>query len=112
MPTIIYNSQRFIASVGQNIRSALQQHGVSVHNGQSSWFNCKGLGTCGTCAVEVNGEVSPIRSAERYRLQFPPHKLSTGLRLACQCKILGDVSIQKHTGFWGHQRRETGARNS
>jgi hypothetical protein len=29
------------------------KRGISPHNGKSRLINCRGLGTCGTCAVEV-----------------------------------------------------------
>ena len=49
---------------------------------------CRGLGTCGTCAVQVVGKVVPQEWGiqERLRFSFPPHHPSTSahLRLACQ----------------------------
>lgn len=52
---------------------------------------CRGLGTCGTCAVEVVGNVEPQEwgTQERLRLNFPPHNPSSSshLRLACQVNL-------------------------
>lgn len=72
----------------QTLRTALLRSGVTPHNGQAQLINCRGLGTCGTCAVEIEGDVSPKswNAKEGLRLNFPPHK-SPGnqkLRLACQ----------------------------
>ncbi len=92
---------------GMNLRSFLLQSGLSPHNGAARQINCKGLGSCGTCALEIEGEVSEKTAMERWRLNFPPHQESSGLRLACQCKVRGDLKLRKHPGFWGqHVPRE------
>ena len=50
---------------------------VSPYNGNAKYINCRGLGTCGTCAVEINNqsEVEPSqrKKIENFRLNFPPH---------------------------------------
>lgn len=91
-------------SDGELLRSALMKRGVSPHNGNSRLINCRGLGTCGTCAVEITeGSVLPLEknAREKLRLNFPPHTNSSSLRLACQCRVNGDVAVVKHSGFWG-----------
>lgn len=106
------------AERGELLRSALLKRGISPHNGKSRLINCRGLGTCGTCAVEVISSTAegkhqscidpPERSIkERLRLNFPPHsgsssnEQSTPLRLACQVTVQGDVTVKKRPGFWG-----------
>jgi ferredoxin len=66
-------------------------------------IHCRGMGTCGTCAVKVEGQCSAPTAIEKWRLNFPPHKqsLSKGLRLACQCRPLGDLKVTKLSGKWG-----------
>lgn len=86
---------------GDNLRKVLRKAKCSPHNGDANWLNCKGFGTCGTCALEIKGEVSPITKVEKWRLNFPPHQFENGLRLACQCQVLGDLELEKHEGFWG-----------
>ncbi len=86
---------------GTPLRDALLAAGSSPHNGRSRWLNCHGFGTCGTCAVQVEGEVAPPSARERARLQFPPHTLASGLRLACQLRVTADLVVTKHPGFWG-----------
>lgn len=53
---------------------------------------CRGLGTCGTCAVQVVGKVVPEQwgNQERLRFKLPPHNSSRSahLRLACQVNFL------------------------
>ena len=88
---------------GELLRTALLRRGLSPHNNNSQLINCRGLGTCGTCAVEVRGAVEPAEASarERLRLSFPPHELRPNLRLACQCVVRGDVVVSKFEGFWG-----------
>ena len=88
---------------GELLRTALLRRGLSPHNNNSQLINCRGLGTCGTCAVEVRGAVEPTDTSqrERLRLSFPPHELRPNLRLACQCVVHGDVVVSKFEGFWG-----------
>ena len=96
----------FPAFEGETLRTAALRRGiVSPHNGRSRLINCRGLGTCGTCAVEIEGQVHPTERSqvEKLRLSFPPHggSQSSALRLACQVQVLGDITITKRTGFWG-----------
>lgn len=98
----------FEAFDGETLRTAALRRGiVSPHNGRARLINCRGLGTCGTCAVEVEtmDSVEPRQrnAVERARLKFPPHgeHQSPNLRLACQVQIRGDVGVTKRTGFWG-----------
>ena len=97
----------FDAWEGELLRTAALRRGVvSPHNGRATFINCRGLGTCGTCAVEVEGRVaSPDRNPrERLRLSLPPHnpkRQSPRLRLACQIQVQGDLCVTKRSGFWG-----------
>lgn len=86
---------------GARLRDALMSAGLSPHNGQSRWLNCHGFGTCGTCAVRVDGEVQPPSAREKTRLGFPPHTVEAGLRLACQVRVNAELRVTKYAGFWG-----------
>ncbi len=101
MPKITFNNQTIECESGVTLRDALLMAGASPHNGNARWFNCKGFGTCGTCAVHIEGEVPPLNAKEKWRLNFPPHDASNGLRLACQIPVTGDLKVTKHEGFWG-----------
>jgi ferredoxin len=103
MPKITFNGFLLECAEGENLKQVLKRNGLPPYNGNARWFNCKGLGTCGTCAVQITGEVSPKTKVEKWRLNFPPHKEANGLRLACQCKVLGDLEVKKHEGFWGEK---------
>ena len=100
----------FHAMDGETLRTACLRWGkvVSPHNGHARLVNCRGLGTCGTCAVELGGSAvaPPERNAiEQARLNLPPHskhnKHNSKLRLACQVRLQGDLTVTKRMGFWG-----------
>jgi ferredoxin len=97
----------FDALDGETVRTAALRRGlISPHNGRANLINCRGLGTCGTCAVQIDGAVQPAERSvkEQLRLSFPPHGsslTSSTLRLACQVQVRGDIQVTKRTGFWG-----------
>ncbi len=102
MPRITWNGRVIECAEGTRLKDALAAHGGSVHNGPSKLLNCHGLGSCGTCAVEVRGQVSAPGLRERLRTLVPPLR-GTRLRLACQVRVLGDVEVVKHGGLWGQR---------
>ncbi|GAA6622470.1 2Fe-2S iron-sulfur cluster-binding protein [Scytonema sp. NUACC26] len=102
MPTVQAQGKTIECQRGDNLRQILLQNGIDLHNGGAKVINCRGLGTCGTCAVLVEGEVSPITWRDKARRSLPPHSPTKNLRLACQTKILGDARVTKFEGFWGH----------
>lgn len=79
------------AERGATLRTAMLEGGVTPHNGRATLINCRGLGTCGTCAVEVQGPVEPQQwtAAERLRLHFPPHVPPGNQRLRLACQVGG-----------------------
>lgn len=54
-------------------------------------LDCGGKGTCGRCLVKPEGPVSEPDPPEFRHLD--PRKLKEGLRLACQTRALGDVTV-------------------
>lgn len=105
MPRVTAQGKTFECDRGANLRQVLLKHGVALHNGQSKIINCKGIGTCGTCAVQVEGEVTELQWKEKARRSLPPHSLEKDRRLACQVCVLGDVKLTKFDGFWGQGDR-------
>ena len=103
MPTIRFANQVIECETGANLRRVLLQHKLPLYNGTALYVHCRGLGTCGTCAVRIEGDVSPMTAVEKGRLSLPPHNKESGLRLACQCKVQGDLTITKYEGLWGHK---------
>jgi ferredoxin len=105
MPFVKAQGKTVACSVGENLRQVLLQHGVDLYNGAATVINCHSLGTCGTCAVVVEGHISPLTWKEKTRLSLPPHAganlLQNNRRLACQVKVLGDITVTKYDQFWG-----------
>lgn len=104
---VVFRGKEIRAKPGQRLRTALLLGGESPHNGGANAINCRGLGTCGTCAVEIvpSGAVTPRdwTDAERIRLNFPPHGPpgNARLRLSCQVRLGGDCEVVKRDKFWG-----------
>lgn len=103
MPKIRFGPDTLEVPEGTNLRKALLDAGLALYNPPLSFANCMGFGTCGTCAVKVEGPVSARTSMEKFRLGVPPHRHDNGLRLACQCKVEGDLNVVKYPGKWGEQ---------
>ena len=103
MPTIYFANQVVTCEQGENLRRVLLKHRLPLYNGPALYIHCRGLGTCGTCALRIEGPVSEKTPVERWRLGFPPHRSESGLRLACQCRVLGDLRLTKYEGLWGHK---------
>jgi ferredoxin len=101
VPTVCFGGETIEVPTGTTLRTALLEAGLTPHNGRARWLNCKGLGSCGTCAVEIEGDAGDLTVMERWRLDFPPHERSHGLRLACQVRVHADLAVTKHPGFWG-----------
>ena len=102
MPTVEYAGERIECDRGATLRRVLLEAGHSVHNGPRA-VSCHGLGSCGTCAVELDGDgdIDEPTRREQLRLSVPPHSPDGGLRLACQVRVTDDLTVTKHGGFWG-----------
>ncbi|WP_013324336.1 2Fe-2S iron-sulfur cluster-binding protein [Gloeothece verrucosa] len=101
MPTISVQGQTITCESGANLRQVLLKHGVALYNGKAKVINCLGLGSCGTCAVEIEGAVTDPNWKEKARLSLPPHSPTKKRRLACQIRVTGDIQVKKYNGFWG-----------
>ena len=101
MPSIQAQGKIINCSMGANLRKVLLENGVDLYNGKAKYINCRSLGTCGTCAVKIEGEVSPANWKDKGRRSLPPHSPERDLRLACQTKVLGDIKVTKYDRFWG-----------
>ena len=101
MPKVAAQGKNFECESGSNLRKVLLDNGIDLYNGNSKTINCRSLGTCGTCAIAIEGEVSEPNWKEKTRLGLPPHSSDSNRRLACQIKVLGDIKVTKYDGFWG-----------
>ena len=89
MPTVSAQGKTFQCEPGANLRKVLLANRVDVYNGQARVINCRGIGTCGTCAVQVEGEVSEPNWKDQARRSLPPHDPNRNLRLSCQTRSFG-----------------------
>jgi len=104
MPTVRANGKTISCPAGTNLRRLLLDAGIDLYNGNASLINCRSLGTCGTCAVRIDGDAGAVNEAnwrDRTRRSLPPHDVDRDLRLACQTQVLGDIAVTKYDGFWG-----------
>ena len=86
---------------GENLRLVLLKNNIDLYNGQAKIINCRGIGTCGTCALEIEGLVSEPNWKDKARRSLPPHSLDKNRRLACQTQVQGNLKLTKYDGFWG-----------
>jgi ferredoxin len=103
VPTVVFGDCPVECLHGANLRLVLVRARLPLYNDAARALNCRGRGVCGTCAVRIEGPVSEATAAERLRLRLPPHDLEGGLRLACQCKVLGDLRVTKLRGPFGNR---------
>ena len=84
---------------GTNLRKLAKQNGIELYNGVARVFNCRGLGMCGTCCVEVipEGKVGPKQYMEVLRF----FQVKGNFRLACQADVRGDIEVTKREGLYG-----------
>lgn len=107
MPTVRFAGKSIECPPGANLRMVLVRARLPLYNNAARALNCRGRGVCGSCAVEIHGEVSEPTAIEKSRLSRFPHHGGSELRLACQCKVDGDLEVQKHGGLFG--QKESGA---
>lgn len=107
-PTVEFEGTEIDCEEGDVLRNVLLSAGESPLSGPTNTLNCGGHSTCGTCAVAVEGETADRTDLERWRLSLPRHRGKTGLRLACQTRVEGDLRVRKHDGVWGQHVDEDG----
>jgi ferredoxin len=103
LPTVRFGDKSVECPHGANLRVVLLRARLPLYTLVAEALHCRGRGLCGTCAVRIEGAVSEPTAAEERRLRRAPHKPEAGLRLACQCSVLGDVTVTKYPGLWGQK---------
>lgn len=67
MVKVLAQGKTITCNQGRNLREVLLENGIDLYNGGSTVINCRGIGTCGTCAVEIVGEVSEATWRDKKR---------------------------------------------
>jgi NAD(P)H-flavin reductase/ferredoxin len=83
MPELQVGERRWTVAPGSNLLDSLNQAGVAVP------YSCR-AGSCHACLVRcVDGE-----PADAQPQALDPGKHQQGWRLACQCRVVGDLTVQ------------------
>jgi len=106
LPIVSFAGRKVECPHGANLRVVLLRARLPLYTLVARAIHCRGRALCGTCAVQIEGPVSPPTEAEEQRLRGFPHTREAGLRLACQCSVLGDVVVTKHPGLFGQRSGE------
>ena len=102
MPKVIVTNaetgetKTFKAGYGANLRQAARYAGVELYKGMSKITNCRGLGVCGTCLIDVE----PAKNAGEPTFIEKLHRLKPNQKLSCRAKILGDLKITVALKDW------------
>lgn len=55
MPIVKFQGQTINCEPFANLRKVLLDRKLDLYNGNLKYINCRGIGSCGTCAVEIIG---------------------------------------------------------
>ncbi len=97
MPTVTYIRENVRVEIpeGDSVRYPALENDVPVYCGAWKYANCHGNGLCAFDRVIVSpaSNTNPPTFLEKFRLGRD-HKKNPNLRLACQVKVFGDVSVE------------------
>jgi len=103
VPTVHFAGSKVECLPGSNLRMVLLRARLPLYASVAAALNCRGNGICGTCAVRIEGEASAPTPAEQRRLAHFPHRPESGVRLACQVSVLGDLVVTRPPGLFGQR---------
>jgi ferredoxin len=75
---------------GANLRQAAQYRDVEVYKGMNRYLNCRGMGACGKCLVEIE----PMENVDPHTFIEKLHKIKANQKLGCRVKVYGDISVK------------------
>ncbi len=75
---------------GANLRQAAQYRDVEVYKGINRYLNCRGMGVCGTCLVEIE----PMENVDPHTFIEKLHKVEANQKLGCRVKVYGDITVK------------------
>lgn len=113
MPQIHFTKEGKVVECerGEKLRDVARRHGIELYPGLKRILNCRGLGHCGECRVHVTGGAENLSKKglrEKFRIAVSWFKLGNEdrVRLACQARVEGDVTIETQPDFnWFGQRK-------
>ena len=76
--------------LGANLRQAAHYRGVEVYKGMNRYLNCRGMGVCGTCVVEIE----PMENVDPHTFIEKLHKVEANQKLGCRVKVMGDITVK------------------
>lgn len=82
--------QTFKIGYGGNLRQAALHKGINLYKGMNEQLNCHGLGSCGTCLIEV----TPLENVNGHSIIEKLHKIGDNKKLGCRTKVYGDITIK------------------
>jgi 2Fe-2S ferredoxin len=105
MPKVVFVNEKTEIEVpaGSNLRQEARRAGIELYPGLSTYVNCFGHGSCGTCRILVKKgkeNLSPKGLLERLHLNLHPITMLAALghedeiRLACQVQVNGDCEVE------------------
>ncbi|MFQ5481110.1 MAG: hypothetical protein ACE5ER_00015 [Nitrospinaceae bacterium] len=80
----------FKMGYGGNLRKAALFNSVGLYKGMNEHLNCRGMGSCGTCLIEVE----PLANVNGHSLIEKLHKVGGNKKLGCRTKVYGDITIK------------------
>lgn len=79
----------FKVGLGANLRQAAQYKNIELYKGMHQYLNCRGMGLCGTCLIEVE----PMSNVDPQTVFEKLHKVGPNQKLSCRTKVYGPISI-------------------
>lgn len=75
---------------GANLRQAARYKDAEIYKGMNSFLNCKGLGICGKCLIDVE----PMENVDPHTFFEKLHKVGPKQKLGCRTKVYGDITVK------------------
>jgi len=105
MPKVTFVNEKIELEVpvGANLRTEARKAGIEMYPGMNRYFNCYGMGACGTCRVLIKEgmqNLNPKTITEKGNFAMHPLTVLAIIgqepesRLACQVTVNGDCTVE------------------
>ncbi len=88
--TVTGKTETFKIGYGGNLRQAAEARGINLYKGMNEYLNCHGMGSCGTCLIEI----APLENVDGHSIIEKLHKIGDNQKLGCRTKVYGDITIK------------------